>query len=369
MEGSLFWGATLAIKELWERFIKDPEYYSEVFDWIVAPGYALIFVIYLYLLGEYKRPFKIRNIFTAIFSGFITIATVSFIFKDINYSRAIVLLASSATLLISLFNRATLNYVRSGNFFLDEKARKRVIVVGDEWEAERVIQLIDFQLFYNCNIAGIVTPQPVASQSLASPFPVLGDAAQLDEIVRFYEIDEIIFCNKSLPTQGIIEHMSRMAQAEQNVEFKIVPNSADYLIGPSVILNASGTQPQLSNLQKQEYRVRKKVFDFAMSISLMMSFPFTFWIYKQPTRALLNLWQVLKGNYHLVGYIDGSQPDLPKLKESLLNMKALAGRKCRRSFFSPEEALQLDHVYARHYTTMLDLEIVLSGFRNLGERV
>lgn len=368
LEGGLFLGATLGIKELWENLVKYPdgEGYSQIFDWFVAPIYSVIFVFYLYVMGAYKRPFKIRSVFTAIFSGFITIATLNFIFKDINFSRAIVLMASGAILLLSLFIRALHNYIRSGNFFLDEKARKRVVIVGDYTEAERVIHLIDYQLFYNCNVVGVITNQPMPAVPASSPFPVLGDSAQTEEIVRFYQIDEIVFCNKSLPTQDIIEQMSRMA--ERNVEFKIVPNSADYLIGPSVILNASGVQPKLSNLQKQEYRFRKKLFDFVVSIGLITTYPLTFWMYRKPIGAFKNLWQVLNGNYHLVGYIDGSQPDLPKLKESLLNMKALAERKRKRKFFSPEEAIRLDHVYARYYTTMLDLEIVLSGFRNLGER-
>lgn len=357
-------GGTLLIKDLWEEFGKHTHggYYPPLFNWFVAPIYAAIFVLFLSSFGAYRRPYKIRTIVSAIFSGFITIATFSFIFKDINFSRAIVVLSSVYALFLTLFERGFLNFLHSGNFFLDEKARKRVLIAGDATEAHRVISLLQKHIYYNCEIIGVVSTENVS----VAEFPHLGEIEQLDEIVRFYQAEEIIFCNQSIPTQAIIEQMSRLAP--RGTHFKIVPPNADYLIGPNVILTSIAAQPIIANLQKYEYRFKKKVFDLAVSSLLLCLFPFTFWFYRLPMEALRNLWQVFCGDVHLVGYIESSRPGLPRLKQGLLDMRALFRRNNARKRFTVNEHQHLDTLYARNYNLALDWEILMSGLRHLGEK-
>jgi hypothetical protein len=100
------------------------------------------------------------------------------------------------------------------------------------------------------------------------------------------------------------------------------------------------------------------------SICLLLLFPLTFWIYRRPLRALRNLVHVLGGHYHLVGYINDNPPGLPSLKKGVLNMK--------HRFRSTERTQDphtsgLDRHYARSYSLELDMEILLKGFRKLGE--
>jgi hypothetical protein len=148
---------------------------------------------------------------------------------------------------------------------------------------------------------------------------------------------------------------------EQKVSFKIVPKDADYLIGPNFIYVVSPhTGLIFSNLAKPESHYKKLFFDFVVSSGLMILFPLIFWIFEKPGQAWKNIWKVWKGNYHLVGYIDGSSPDLPPLKHGILDMSSL--RKTRT-----EEYKQLDRQYARHYSWGLDLQILLKGFRKIGQ--
>ena len=98
------WALTLGARYLWEWQMKAPEgeYYPPYFNWLVAPGYALIFSLLLWASGAYRRPYRMRSIVSASFAGFIAIATMSYIFKEINFSRAIVMLVSGGTLLTTL---------------------------------------------------------------------------------------------------------------------------------------------------------------------------------------------------------------------------------------------------------------------------
>lgn len=359
LEFGLFAGAAFGFKEFWETYRNGWEY-EPLYDKVLL-GYAGVYVAYLWLSGAYKRPYKIRGVFLAVFLGFVTIATVNFLAKDINYSRAIPLLTSGGVLLTALLTRAVHNYARSGNFFLDERARRRVAIVGAPAEARRIARLLEKEILYNCEIAGYVAPDARS----AGKEDMLGEAAQLDEIVRFYRLDEIVFCNKSLATQDIIGQISRLAG--KNLAFKIAPKDADYLVGPGAVLSARRLQPQLANLQRAEYRVQKKLFDFVTSVGLTLLWPLTFWMYRRPGAALANLLEAVRGKYHLVGYIDGSQPGLPRLKKGVLNMRALAGADKRRS--SLANARQLDHLYARNYSPALDLQILSRGFRDLGKKI
>jgi hypothetical protein len=188
----------------------------------------------------------------------------------------------------------------------------------------------------------------------------------LDEIVRHHRIDEVIFCNKDLSTAAIINTMSRLK--DHNLHFKIVPDRADYLVGPNVILAAGNLKPLVANLAKREYRYKKWVFDYALTLGLLLAYPLTFWIYRKPWAALKNLTGVLFGDYHLVGYIGGKTHNLPKIKRGLLDMGELF-RHRRSTQLDENESRRLNLLYARTYSPALDWEIVINGFRNIGARI
>jgi GT2 family glycosyltransferase len=360
LEGSLIGGAGLGIKYGWEKYFRysNGGGYPPLLDWLIA-FYAGIYILFLALFHNYKRPYRVKQVVAAILGAFAFIAALNFIARDINFSRAIVVFLALAALGISGGLRGIQNFFRTGNFFQDEKTRKRVTIIGDPEEARRVAQLLETEIYYPCQVIGYVMPaeQPEAS------LPILGELPQLEEIIRFYALDEIIFCNKSLPTRLIIEQMSKLAH--KNVNFKIVPPLADYLIGPNTILTSAEYQPQIANLCKPEYLFKKRIFDSAMGALLLMLFPFVFWLFRKPWQAFLNLWYVLRGSYHLVGYIENNNPNLPQLKYGLLDMRILFNKSQKKRKLSHPEFERLDRLYAQTYSPALDWEIVITGFRKL----
>lgn len=356
LEALMVWGAAIGIKEYWEyihKLQKDKIPYPPEFDYIAAPVYALVFIVFLWIAGGYKRPYRAKPIQTAAFAGFVAIATVSYMFPSINFSRMIVGLSSVAMALIALLDRNILNYVRTGHFFFTEQGRRRVVIVGIDSETARIAKLIRAELDYPVEIEGTVR---VGAPDGAPREDHLGTLEQLGEIVRIYKVDEVIFANKGLSTEDILDAMSALQLPA--LRYKIVPPDADYLVGPQVIHDSLHGEGGSWNLASPDLRFKKRVFDIAASSTLLLLYPLTFFLYKRPLRALGNLWKALTGKVHLVGYIEPNPAGLPKLKPGLLSMR-------HRASDSAEHARGLDRHYARAYSVEMDLEVVMKGARGV----
>jgi GT2 family glycosyltransferase len=359
LELGLSYGIIYGIKEYWEHYVKYVEggQYPLTFDTIAAPTYALVFISLLGLAGAYKKPFRIPPIINATFGGFVAIATVSYLFPEINFSRAIVGLSSVFTMIMALSTRGLITLRENGRFFFTESKKKQGVLLGKAENMARLEQLIHTEIGYPVDIVGILCEKEV--ENLPAGLDRLGSIAQLPEINRYYKLDEVIFDNEGLPTDRIIGLMNRLS--DQELSFKIVPPGAAYLVGPQAIYTSRYHQQVDYNLQKPPLRWRKNLLDVLGSISLLLSFPLLFWAYQKPSRALGNLLRVLLRQKHLIGYIHPEANDLPPLKPGLLNMLS-------RSSHSSEKPLNprsLDHFYARTYSWALDLEILLKGWRGL----
>lgn len=356
VEFGMILGNVLFIKNLWEKNYKFTEggAYPAIFDQLAAPIYAFAFVFFFWILNGYKRPYRFRPIVIGVFLGFITIATISYIFPSINFSRAIVGIASMTTPFIALFNRAIHNYFLHGNVFFDKYFSKRTLIIADKQEFERVYQMILEEVPYDCDLAGYISPM----EKYEDDEMCLGTIQQLEEVLKVHKIEEIIFCNQSISTRDIITFMSKLRN--EVTAYRIVPKNAHFIMGHHQVYEA-GPQNYVvfSSLALPETRLKKQVFDILVSLFLFFAFPFTFWLYENPLLALKNLWYILKGKYHLVGYIDGSNPDLPPLKNGILNIRLIY-------HYNQKNPQVLDKQYARYYTLGLDFQILLQGFRKIG---
>ena len=358
VEMGLFYAAIFGVKGYWEKNIKFIEggEYPPTFDFVAAPIYTLVFAIFLWTAGAYKKPFRIRPLVTAMLGAFVGIATVSYIFPHINFSRAIVGISSVLSLLIAITTRGILHYREKKTFFFSEISRKRVVIVANAENASRILTFLQDEIEYPTEMVGLVSDEN--SPSSHNAIDRLGTPTQLPEIVRMFAIDEIVFCNKSISTETIISLMSDIQ--ERGVEYKIVPPDADYIIGSQFIHTAREQRVFRPNLSLSTYKNQKRRLDFFGSFILLSLFPISFFLYKKPLSALQNLWQILTGKKHFVGYIQPNPPDLPKLKPAMLNMNLRKG--------SQDAALNpanLDKYYAKSYRWEWDLELIMRGFRDL----
>ncbi|MBX3103044.1 MAG: glycosyltransferase [Bacteroidetes bacterium] len=364
LEWGIIYALALGAHWVWEYQVMHrsfAELYPADFVQRAAPIYATVLVMLLAALGAYRKPWRIRPVALAVVLGFTAIATLNFIFKELNFSRGTVAVTSLFSLVGALGVRALFNLVRTGSL-ADEGYRLRYVLVGSPTETARVYQLLQDDILYPGELLGLVRPEGKEAVSDTGQHPpVLGDTGQLDEIARFYAVNEVIFCNKSLSTREIIGHMTRLA--ERHIHFKIVPHGADYLIGPNLILTGASAQPLRARLENPEMRFKKNLFDFSLSFVLLAAYPLTFWLYRHKLRALPNLLGVFTGRYHLVGYLDGTQPELPRIKAGVLNLSMLMQA---RGKTNAQELQRMDYHYARNYSLLLDWEILVKGFDQLG---
>ena len=223
-------------------------------------------------------------------------------------------MSSIFTMLIAIATRGAINLREGGSFFFTENNAKRVLIVGEEARIKHVMGLIRGELDYPVEVVGGVSQNQQADYSRRLR-NVLGTPDQLKELIRFYDIEEIIFCNQDFSTQKILDMM--IAVQNSDVAYKILPPGADYLVGPQVIHSSRYSRQVHYKLQQRNARTSKQIFDLVSSSLLLVSFPVLFWLYKKPVNALRRLLKVVGRQYHMVGYIHPETKELPEIKPGL----------------------------------------------------
>ncbi len=365
LELVLVYVVMFGIKSYWEHYVKYIEgqggQYPSVFEWVYLPAYALIFVFFLWLGGAYRRPFRLRPVFTAPFWAFVVIATSTYLFSFIyNFSRAIVGLSAVFTVLIAFTTRGIINWRTGGNFFFSESKNKRALLAGTPTELDSRWRFIHQQLSYPLDIIGVVPYEGEVTSNLSAYYA--GHWGHLEELIQLYQLEEIIFCNKDIPTQMIFDKMVQLSHC--NVGFKIIPPQSAFIIGPQNVFHPLQAIQNRSPLHKPYIRRTKRRIDTIGSFLLLALFPILGWGFPYPGRALIQLWQVFTGTNHLVGYINHSN-SLPSLKPGLLDISQRFKAGKQPSHYSQNLA---DTYYADNYSWELDLEILLKGWRQIGRK-
>lgn len=359
LEGLAIFGGLLFIKDFWATYhFKDPDYYNESFIYFNAPLYTLIWLAGIYFTGGYQLTGQLRRLFRGIFIGTLLLAAV-YGFLDLEYrsSRAIIVLGALWTLLATLIIRSLLHFVRFRNFNLGRPKTNNLIIVGTKDESKRVMGLLhQAQVFKNF----IGTVAPGISINHADYLSPLG---QLDEVVRIYRIDEIIFCSKDIPSQNIIHWMSQLGP---QLSYRIVPEESWSIIG-SHSKNSSGELYTIDvqfNISDPLTRRNKRWLDGCFAFFLILTFPVQLFLIKKPFNAFKNAISCLLGKKSWVGYHpSGSNSfDLPKIKPGILT--PLDGSAIKE--LTDESTInRLNLLYAKDYELFKDVEIIWKGYRNL----
>jgi hypothetical protein len=224
--------------------------------------------------------------------------------------------------------------------------------VGSKEEVERVKSLLK-NVGVVKNHIGIVSPDETDDHQT-----FLGSLRQLDEIVRIYRVEEVIFCAKDVAANDIMVWMSRLGAG---IEMRIVPEESLSIIGSS----DKNTQGELYtidirfNIAQPIHRRNKRLCDVVFSVLFLVFSPILLVFIKNRLSFLKNIFQILLGNRTFVGYTEGVTENLPKIKKGVL---------------SPIDAVNLTHIneptvqrlnflYAKDYDVWRDAEIILNGFK------
>jgi len=356
VDAIVIYSGIILIKNYWEYTVKDV-HYPDFFMHIILPIYILIWLLSAYLGGGYDKPIRISRMIRGLLTGTVVILVIyALLPENYRFSRALILLGTAwASFSITLL-RVILHLSKLTGFQLADSIRKRMLIVGDSAESQRVLSLLMIS-GTNSNFVGYVTESENKNDQESSMQNFhLGDLKVLPDLINMYEINEVIFCGKNISSSTIIQQMLNMGN--QDVEYKIAPTESLFIIGSNSINDKSDFYlidvPILNNPVNKR---NKKIFDLATSFVLLALSPILIWPTNNKSKYFSNIFKVIIGKLSWVGYNDSQN----KRKKGI-----------RVGVFSPSEMLaevpsdsavtdRLNALYAKEYKVFNDLRIVIKG--------
>jgi FlaA1/EpsC-like NDP-sugar epimerase len=336
--------------------------YPDTFIRIMLPGYCAVWILTVFLSGGYDLPIKPSRIIRGIFSGTILILIFyALLPEELRFSRALILLGAfwasaamiTARLIINLF---------TGRFSLAEEARKKLVIVGQSDEGNRILSLLKLSETTH-NFIGFVAPAENAHQIKEEEYSgyYIGNTSRLRELIEVYGIDEIIFCGKDVSSQEIISFMSLTTGL--NVEYKIAPPESMFIIGSNSVEDPGELYIiDINSINNRINKRNKRFIDIAISMVLLLLSPLLLFLQKDKD-FYSNVFRVLSGKISWVGYA-GHPSMLPKIKSGVLNPLD----RLNRAVSDDLTINRLNSLYARDYKIYIDLSIIRKGWRNLGRK-
>ncbi|HBF87280.1 MAG TPA: glycosyl transferase family 2 [Bacteroidales bacterium] len=347
------------VKPYWESYkFSDGSSYPDEFLYIMVPIYALIWITSIFFTSGYEKPLKYVNLVKGIVVGtFLILVMYALLSEEHRFSRALILIGALWTLITLSISRYAFHLLKLNKLY-SEKQKKKIVIVGNIEEAERIKYILtktDFKPI----IVGYVAPDKNGKSG-----PYIGNISQLHEMIQINKINEIIFCAKDVSTQVIIKLMLNLA--ESNIDYKIASPDSLSIIGSNSI-NTSGElyTINLNSITKISNKRNKRLFDVIISICLFVLSPILVFFVKNPINFIKNIFIVLISESSWVGYSPNESINgkLPKIKKGVISqLDSIKNRE-----ISDETIERLNMLYAKDYNIYNDLKIIFNSFKYLGK--
>ncbi len=347
IDGVLIGGALKGFSFLWASYyFKDPSYYSESsLNWNIVL-YAFIWAFVFWFIGYYQKS-SWRKRFAGVISGLVCILFFYALLPDHYRSSRVIILAGTVISLI--LTGITAFFLRKSN---GHEKTKNILIVSDINVANNIRSSLE-KAEIKSNILGIVNPEIGGTKDLN----YLNDISQLGPLSKVLKADEIIFSTENMEMKEIMQQMMIL---DTKLSIKIAGDDSLSIIG-SNSKNTSGELYNVNikyNLAEGYYKHVKRVFDFTMSILLLLLSPILLIFNKFKLLSLLkHIFQSMLGLKTFVGYT-GSIEDyqnLPELKPSVIAVP----------IDSKDEAQVKNMYYARDYSVWTDVEVLIKNINNL----
>lgn len=351
--------AYYAFEPIWEAYkFRGSAQYPEEFLKYAVPSYIIIWLTSLWFNGGYSKQIKTTHLLKGIGVGTIIILVIyGLLPENLRFSRVLILSGTVFAFCITLLNRLLVHQIKiiPQKFKLNRKLK--IVTIGQELEVKRVISMID-KAEIKPHIIGSVSP----TDSIKSE-NYIGTIDQLDEIIKVNNVDEIVFCAKDIPSNQIISTMLRLSGS--NLNFKIAQPDTLSIIGSNSIETTGELYTvEINSINSSENIRKKRLFDITFAIVAIILSPFLLLFFKIPLNLINNSVHVLLGNKTWIGYAEehtgGGQ--LPKIKTGILTPLDKGTEK----EYSQSYIQNMNLTYAKSYSVMNDLHIILQGFKHLG---
>lgn len=351
----ILYGGFFFLAKYWQVYnIYVQQYYPLAYFLSHLPIYVLLILGVVKLSGGYNFPFKLYRAQRGVIIGaLILIALYGLLPKDMQFSRAILLLGSLWSLIGISISRLLINYIKTSQWELNAYENQRIAIIAEEKEYHRVVGMFE-KVGKKGKVIGNINPnQSSTEDSLGSP-------SQLKDIIEIYRINELIFCASDVPSQEIINWMSELSNA--SIKYKIVPAGSDFIVG-SHSKNSQGELFSIDiqmNISKDDNRLKKRMVDLFTGSLLLILLPLA--VVKPSTiwHKFINIFQLIVGRKTLVSYIPNSKGKLPFIKPGLLYPAK------RVTEFSDASTIErVNFLYAKDYSANIDIELFLRNLKDL----
>ncbi len=351
------------IKNYWEAnhlYVIGGQYPDFLMQYFL-PGYIFFWLGSVFLNGGYDKPISLIRILKGVSIGAVAILVgYALLSEEYRTSRALIILGSTWAGLSLVGSRLLFNAIGLKPFQFQADKKKRVLIIGDDQEYKRVNQLLQ-QTSSKATFVG-----KVSSSENAHGEGFLGTTKDLKEIIRIYNIEEIIFCSKNLTSNEIIGLMSDIQLGD--LEFKIAPNESQFIIGSNSI-NATGELYSLDimGIMKKENKRAKRLFDIITSLILLVLSPILFLWILDPVEFIKNSITTLFGQNTWIGFAPGGNQEqiLPKIKPGILYPTDVL----TKNDINKQVIDNLNLLYYKEYQVSNDFKLLIKNLPKLGRKV
>jgi GT2 family glycosyltransferase len=362
-DAALLYVGLAMIARIWEQRVIYPwggHYPVELYLFVI-PSFIAAWMISIYYSGGYDKPISLWKSFRGLATGTIIILVIYALLPEhFRFSRSLILTGSAWGIIALSLSRMMLHVIRVSGYRINAGKSKRFAVVGLEPEVQRVADLLQKALS-NPGFIGLINSniQPEDKTGF------LGNISQLRDIINIYKIDELIFCARDIPAENIIDQMSALQHTQ--VEYKIAPPESMSIIGSNSINTAGDLYViDINSIGKFQNKRSKRVFDVAVSLALLASYPLTVFITGHPVNYLHNILEVIIGFKSISGYHPVEQHDhkLPDIRKGIIYPTDTLIQQ------NPDQQTiaRLNMLYARDYRIGNEFRLLYKGFRHLGRK-
>ena len=253
---TFFLGIVL-IKNFWAtNYFSNENYYNDLFIKIGIPTYIFFWMFGIYMKKGYDNPIKISRIIIGILSGTILLLIIyGLLPENLRFSRALIIFGTFWAILSSIITRYLISSLKLDSFKIHNSKSKRIAIAANKTEFDRIIGIIKNNSFRE-NIFFQISKLADKTNN-----DKIGTLEQVEEILKIYKIDELIFSAKDYKSNEIISTMQKL---NNKVEIKIAPTKSTFVIGSNSIHSKgelySIQAPKIKNNFIKSYF--KKILDF-----------------------------------------------------------------------------------------------------------
>ena len=342
---------------------------------------TVLFLVSGSLLGMFKH--KKESISTALKALSITylgVVVVTFFVRNLAYTRlGLVLGFIFGVILFVGYKLYRLNRTDSGTNHRGKIRSSRVIIVGEEKEASRIIYKIHSRPDWSYEVIGNVTVTEERNEEVA-----FGTLSQLKDLINAYEIDQVFFALNSISYKRMLKEISNLQR--EGVIFKLIPDSMDFILGKSNVeyLESIPLVEVEFEFSKPINQFLKRVMDLVIATPLYLLLFLVIWPallfrkrdFKSIGGAKLytdiqkHTW---KNRFRLLGYVisgklslvgapisDSQAEQTSSIKKGITGLVQISQNRIQEE----EEAESFSLYYLQNYSLWMDIDILIKTFFN-----